>query len=102
MSNLDYFQPLDKHAKLARRVGPLEKSLTECWGQWIFWGLVLYFGPMVIFSLDAHSYKRELHLNLGQGVVPECIHRDVWNDPECKQCPMELHQHYSKAWRKVK
>lgn len=102
MSNMDYFQPLDKHGKIQQEVGFLQKNIEVSWGWWLFWGLVFYYGPSVIYALDANDYKRDLHLNLGRGVVPECAHRDKWDDYECKQCPTELHNHYSKAWRKVK
>lgn len=93
MKQKDYFQPLDKHVRVSLWTEAHTEQVKLGIVQGLFYGVAFFIIAMMTFNDYPHIEEGTKHLGLG--AYKMCAE-------SCEDCHKQYHDHYLKAWRKVK
>ncbi len=94
MSNMDYFQPLDKHVRVPLWSETLKDEIRLGTAFGAYLSVILFVFLLPTFFNSYPHIEQSLD-SVGYGVIRACR-------PDCGHCEQDWHRHYQKAWGKVK
>jgi len=96
MSNMDYFQPLDKHVRvpLWEVTWKTIKNPLE---------VIAYLALLLTLLLIPVGFLWSMSPVFGEEYIKAQVNSmGKYSFCQCRDCQKECHDHYIKAWRKVK